>query len=64
MLLGDRILNSFRPLHFGTFWGLPSRIFYVFVRLAPLVLSVTGFVIWWYRYKGKNRSVQTTQTLS
>ncbi|MEH2082239.1 MAG: PepSY-associated TM helix domain-containing protein [Nostoc sp.] len=60
--LGDRILNSFTPLHYGTFWGLPSRIFYLFVGLAPLVLSVTGFVMWWYRYKGKNRSLQTTQT--
>ncbi|MEH2337439.1 PepSY-associated TM helix domain-containing protein [Nostoc sp.] len=25
--LGDRILNSFNDLHYGTFWGLPSRIF-------------------------------------
>ncbi|MBH8577595.1 PepSY domain-containing protein [Nostocaceae cyanobacterium CENA369] len=54
--LGDRILNSFTPLHFGTFWGLPSRIFYIFVGLAPLILSVTGFVMWQYRYKGKNPS--------
>ncbi|WP_442938394.1 PepSY domain-containing protein [Nostoc sp.] len=41
-----RILNSFGPLHFGTFWGLPSRIFYVFVGLAPLILFITGFVMW------------------
>ncbi|MEH2182610.1 PepSY-associated TM helix domain-containing protein [Nostoc sp.] len=59
--LGDRILNSFGPLHFGTFWGLPSRIFYVFVGLAPLILFVTGFIMWWYRYKGKNRSPQTIE---
>ncbi|MEH1835236.1 MAG: PepSY-associated TM helix domain-containing protein [Nostoc sp.] len=58
------LTNSFVPLHFGTFWGLPSRIFYIFVGLAPLILFITGFVIWRYRYKGKNRSVQTTQTLS
>ncbi|MEH2288672.1 PepSY-associated TM helix domain-containing protein [Nostoc sp.] len=58
--LGDRIVNSFVPLHFGTFWGLPSRIFYVFVGLAPLVLFITSFVMWWYRYK-KNRSPQTRE---
>ncbi|MEH1845738.1 MAG: PepSY-associated TM helix domain-containing protein [Nostoc sp.] len=53
--MGDRILNSFSPLHYGTFGGSPTRIFYLFVGLAPLILSVTGFVMWWYRYKGKNR---------
>ena len=54
MSLGDRILNSFVPLHYRTFWGLPSRIFYVFVGLAPLILFITGFVIWRYRYHSKN----------
>ncbi|MEH1907456.1 MAG: PepSY-associated TM helix domain-containing protein [Nostoc sp.] len=51
MPLGDRVLNSFIPLHYGTFWGLPSRIFYVFVGLAPLILFVTGFVMWRDRYR-------------
>ncbi|MHC5738013.1 PepSY-associated TM helix domain-containing protein [Nostoc sp.] len=54
MPLGDRILNYFTPLHYGTFWGLPSRIFYVFVGLAPLILSVTAFVMWKHRYRGKS----------
>lgn len=49
--LGDRILNSFIPLHFGTFGGLPTRILYVFVGLAPLILFITGFVMWWHRRK-------------
>ncbi|MEH2309963.1 MAG: PepSY-associated TM helix domain-containing protein [Nostoc sp.] len=48
-------MNSFVPLHYGTFWGLPSRIFYVFVGLAPLVLFITGFVMWRYRYQPKTR---------
>jgi uncharacterized iron-regulated membrane protein len=51
--LGDRILNSFTPIHYGTFGGLPTRIFYVFVGLAPLVLFITGFVMWRYRYRAK-----------
>ncbi|MBP5971873.1 PepSY domain-containing protein [Brasilonema sp. CT11] len=51
--LGDRILNSFTPLHYGTFGGLPTRILYVFVGYAPFVLFITGFVMWWYRYRGK-----------
>lgn len=47
--LGDKILNSFQPLHFGIFGGLPTRILYVFVGLAPLILFITGFVMWRYR---------------
>ncbi|MEH2263859.1 PepSY-associated TM helix domain-containing protein [Nostoc sp.] len=52
--LGDRVLNSFTPLHYGTFWGLSSRILYVFVGLAPLILFITGFVMWRYRYRAKS----------
>ncbi|MBN4007082.1 PepSY-associated TM helix domain-containing protein [Nostoc sp. LPT] len=51
--LGDKILNSFQPLHFGTFGGLPTRILYIFLGLAPLILFITGFVMWWYRYRAK-----------
>jgi uncharacterized iron-regulated membrane protein len=36
------VLNSFLPLHYGTFGGVPTRILYVFVGLSPLVLFVTG----------------------
>jgi len=49
--LGDRILNSFAPLHFGTFAGLWSRWLYVFVGLSPIVLFWTGAVMWKYRKK-------------
>ena len=51
--LGEKVLDSFTPLHYGTFWGLPTRILYVFVGLAPLILFITGFVMWRYRYRGK-----------
>ncbi|MEH2332378.1 PepSY-associated TM helix domain-containing protein [Nostoc sp.] len=51
--LGDKILNSFEPLHYGTFGGLPTRILYVLVGLAPLILFITGFVMWRYRYRAK-----------
>ena len=47
--LGDRVLNFFVPLHYGTFGGLPTRILYVFVGLAPLILFITGFIMWYHR---------------
>ena len=53
MPLGDRVLNSFEPLHYGTFGGIPTRILYVFVGLAPLILFITGFVMWHYRHRTK-----------
>ncbi|MDZ8222451.1 MULTISPECIES: PepSY-associated TM helix domain-containing protein [unclassified Nostoc] len=56
MRLGDRVLNFFVPLHYGTFGGLPTRILYVFVGLAPLILFVTGFVMWKHRYKTKSNT--------
>ncbi len=45
----EAIINQFDPVHFGTFGGMPTRILYVFVGLAPLVLLITGFVMWKYR---------------
>ncbi|MEH2405957.1 PepSY-associated TM helix domain-containing protein [Nostoc sp.] len=67
MLLGDRFLNFFLPLHYGTFGGLPTRILYVFVGLAPLILFVTGFLMWWYRYRAKHsisdRVIELSQKL-
>jgi uncharacterized iron-regulated membrane protein len=51
--LGDRILNSFTPLHYGTFGGISTRILYVFVGLVPTLLLVTGFMMWRYRRRGK-----------
>ena len=55
--LGDRVLNSFTPLHYGTFGGLPTRILYVFVGLSPTILFITGFVMWRYRYRAISDSV-------
>lgn len=45
----EAITNQFGPVHFGTFWGIPSRILYVLVGLTPSVLFITGFIMWWYR---------------
>ncbi|MEH1889897.1 MAG: TonB-dependent receptor [Nostoc sp.] len=62
--VGDRILNSFNDLHYGTFWGLPSRIFYMFVGFAPLILFITGFLMWKHRYRTKSPTEFINQSLS
>jgi uncharacterized iron-regulated membrane protein len=47
--LAEKVLGTFTLIHYGTFGGLPTRILYVFVGLSPLILFITGFVMWWYR---------------
>jgi uncharacterized iron-regulated membrane protein len=59
--LGERILNAFEPLHYGTFWGIYSRILYIIVGLAPTILFVTGLVMWWYRRRIKPINVNAAK---
>jgi uncharacterized iron-regulated membrane protein len=58
----EAIMNQFGPLHFGTFWGIPSKILYVFVGIAPTVLMVTGVVMWGYRRRVKGGTQTAANT--
>jgi len=40
-------------LHFGTFWGHPSRIVWLLVGISPLILFVSGLLMWWNRSLSK-----------
>ena len=35
--------------HFGRFGGLEVRITWAILGLAPAVLFITGFILWWRR---------------
>jgi uncharacterized iron-regulated membrane protein len=48
--LGDWILWSMHPLHFGTLWGLPIKILWALLGVALAALSVTGLLMYWNRY--------------
>lgn len=56
--LGDRILNAFVPMHYGTFGGIFTRILYVFVGLSPTILFITGLVM--YRLRRRPQPVTKT----
>ncbi|AKD03449.1 PepSY-associated TM helix domain-containing protein [Pontibacter korlensis] len=45
----DRFLTSLHPIHFGDFAGLFVKLLYAFFGLMPAILSISGFVIWYYR---------------
>lgn len=53
--IGKAYLGWIQPLHYGSFGGLPTKILAFIGGLAPLILTITGFVIWWPRYKKQKR---------
>jgi uncharacterized iron-regulated membrane protein len=44
--LWAQVYDTFTPLHFGTFGGLPVKILWAVGGLTPGILGVTGFLIW------------------
>jgi uncharacterized iron-regulated membrane protein len=62
--LGDKITESFGPVHFGTFAGEASRILYVFVGLSPTILLTTGFIMWRNRRKPPQRQPSPPRKLT
>ena len=47
----EKITDAFTPVHFGNFGGLPVKILWSALALAPGVLAVSGFMIWFRRRK-------------
>ena len=56
---GNSYLSWITPLHYGTFGGWPTRILALFGSLIPPALSITGFIIWWPRYRKQRRNKNT-----
>jgi uncharacterized iron-regulated membrane protein len=47
--LGDAVISWMVPLHFGTFGGWPVKVLWSVFGLAPSLLFLTGFLMWWRR---------------
>lgn len=47
--IGERLSTSIYTVHFGDFGGLPSEIAWALLGLVPVLLTVTGYVMWWNR---------------
>ena len=50
--LATRIMNALHSLHIGSYGGVGVQIIYVFIGIAPTVLFITGFIIWWSKTYG------------
>jgi len=47
----QQTVDTFKPLHFGNFGGIPSKIFWSLGGLTPAMLCLSGMSIWWQRRK-------------
>ncbi len=56
-----KIMNLMYPLHIGSFGGILVRIMYVITGLAPAVLTITGFFIWFTRSRRKKKRRRTNR---
>jgi uncharacterized iron-regulated membrane protein len=56
--LGETVLNSFTPIHYGTFGGVATRMLYIFVGLSPTILFITGLVM--YRLRPRPQKIMET----
>jgi uncharacterized iron-regulated membrane protein len=52
---GMRTLNLLYPLHIGSFGGMPVRVLYALLGLAPIVLFASGCLMWWNRTQAPQR---------
>jgi uncharacterized iron-regulated membrane protein len=46
---GTRLDNLVYPLHIGRFGGVTVRVLYALLGLFPLLLFVSGCLMWWNR---------------
>jgi uncharacterized iron-regulated membrane protein len=46
---GDQVLYWLAQAHFGRFAGIPVKIIWTVIGLAPVALFLTGMLMWWKR---------------
>src|SRR5207302_1189827 len=46
---GDEVLRWVARLHFGRFGGWPIKTLWFVIGFAPVVLFITGMIMWWNR---------------
>jgi uncharacterized iron-regulated membrane protein len=46
---GERLAMGVYAVHFGSFAGVVGQILWATLGLTPLLLAVTGYLMWWNR---------------
>jgi uncharacterized iron-regulated membrane protein len=60
--LGARVRATFRPVHVGSIWGLPSKIIAVIVCILGASFPVTGTILWLNRTRKKKNFLVKEET--
>ena len=53
--LGAKVRATFRPVHVGSIWGLPSKIIALLACLLGTSFPVTGVILWLNRSRNKKK---------
>ncbi|MCU7552731.1 PepSY domain-containing protein [Chitinophagaceae bacterium LB-8] len=53
--LGARVRSTFRPVHTGSIWGMPSKIIAFLVCLMGISFPITGVIMWLNRTRKKEK---------
>ena len=64
MSSGDTFINWMFPLHNGEAFGLPGRIIVFAAGFVPMILYVTGLMMWWRKRKAGRRGSRSATSLS
>jgi uncharacterized iron-regulated membrane protein len=57
-----QVEDSFRPLHFGDFGGLPVKLLWSVVGFIPAFLALSGSTVWWQRRR-KHTEIKVSEFL-
>jgi uncharacterized iron-regulated membrane protein len=47
--VSDDFIAAAVRLHFGRAWGMPVKVLWAILGIAPCVLFITGALMWWHR---------------
>lgn len=56
--LGQRVRRSFKPVHTGAIFGLPSKIIALIVCVLGVTFPITGVILWLNRLKKEKKKKQ------
>jgi uncharacterized iron-regulated membrane protein len=57
--LGAQVRATFRPVHVGSIWGMPSKIIALIVCVLGTSFPVTGVILWLNRTRKKKRILKS-----
>lgn len=61
--VGHAYMSWLTPLHYGSFGGIATKLLAFIGGMVPLALFITGFIIWWPRYKRQRNKQRTARSI-